>query len=166
MAPEQKLITPLVESSIQMEPGTVPGMKINSRIQRAWSFMFGRRDNILQPVFANQAGMLGVVNLDMTGWELVYNAAGVDDWTDMGRIVDLVMFVGLNDTDNIAYMDFGMKTGVITHAFVPQSVNCGFLAVGIYYTAAGYFHGRCRWYRGHTMFGVEGRVMAYTAPKR
>lgn len=167
MAQEQKLQTPLVESKIHVEPATPPGMGINTRIQRAWSMLFGRRDHVLQPIYGSPAGMLGVVNLDLNGWTLAYTGAPAENtWTDMAQLVDLVIYGGVNNNNLVPLMQFGPATGNIQYAEVPANVTKGFDAAGTFIFTAGIFHAQVRWYRGIEMFNVSSRVCGYTAPER
>lgn len=166
MAKEQRLITPLVESGIQVEPPTPPAMGLNTRIQRAWSMLFGRRENTLQPIYASRGGMLGVVALDLNGWTLAYTGTPEDSWTDMGQIVDLIMFAGFDDALLAPSMQFGPDGATITHTVFPSIVTVGYDGSDALIAVSGCIHVRTRWIRTFNCFAWDGLLTAYTAPKR
>lgn len=163
----QKVITPLVESAIKVEPATPPSMGINTRIQRAWAFMFGRRENTLQPIYASRGGMMGTVALDLNGWRLAYNAVPTDDaWTDMGEMVDLVIFGGADNCNAYPYIEFGPTTGTVQYVMLPDQISLGEPIGAPMNVYAGRLHARVRWYQGVNIFGDVGHVIGYVAPNR
>lgn len=162
----QKLVTPLVESNIVLEPPTPPALPLNTRIQRVWSLLFGRRDNTLQPIYADRAGMLGVVALDLNGWTKVYDAALVQAWTDLGRIVDLVTIVGVCGAAVVPHLAFGMVTGTAIYRAVPVAMAQVNHDAAWWNLAVLQVHARVRWYEGTADWLTSSRVIAYTAPDR
>jgi len=166
MAKEQRLITPLVESGIQVEPPTPPSMGLNTRIQRAWSMLFGRRENTLQPVYASRGGMLGVVPLDLNGWTMVYHDDPTTGWANFGQIVDLVFYSGLDLTMVAPYLEFGPDGVNTTHIVTPTVYSIGFDGEANIQVVSGYAHVRSRYMKGTGCFESGGMVAAYTAPKR
>lgn len=166
MAQEQRIHTPLVESAIKVEPATPPGMSLNTRVQRVWSLLFGRRENTLQPVYASRGGMLGTVDMDLNGWKLIQHGHAASGWFDLGEVADFVMFGGITTVAGIPYVEFGMETGIVTHVSIARTWSTLSPVGAEQNGACGHFHGRCRWFNGVNIFAVNGYVVAYVAPKR
>jgi len=167
MREQQKLQTPLVESNLRLEPPTLPSMPVIERIQRSWSMLFGRRENTLQPIYASRAGMLGVVGCDLNGWRMAYNAVPTENtWTDMGEVVDFIMYNGLDNGDAAPYLELGMVTGTVLQVHLPQSYIYFAETPVIGQALSGLVHVRARWFRGVNLFAMAAHVVGYVAPER
>ena len=166
MPETQKVKTPLVERDIKVEPSTPPDMPLLPRIQRAWSLLFGKRQNTLQPIYADRAGQLGVVNLDLNGWNKVYNSDTSGGWVDMGFMVDLVIYSGTDATSTAPWLYLGWTTGDTRYVVVPQAVSMIYYDESFWKMCTGWACCRCRWYFGTAIFGGGGRIVGYTAPDR
>ncbi len=164
MIEPQRLQTPFTEQNIQIDPATPSQQIIQPWIQRTWAMMFGRRDNVMQPIYANKAGQLAVMMPCLEGWTLSYNAAASAGWQDMGSVMDLVFVMGYNTSVGLPYMTFGLETGVARHVVFPSAIGMGwdgFNAVNLLHVT---LFAKARWYCGTNMFVGSGHVIGYTAP--
>lgn len=162
----QKLVTPLVESNVVLEPRTPSAMPVGTWLQRAWSMVLGRRENTLQPVYADRAGLLGVVPLDLNGWTMVYDEPYEQGWTDLGRVVDLVLMTVAAGSGAPPTIGFGMDGATVLQHVGPITSSQIFIAAAWCTLSTIVFHGQARWYYGGAGIHTDSRVMAYTAPER
>lgn len=166
MAEAQRLLTPLTEEGIQLEPATPPQKRVAHFIQRAWSMMFGRRGNVLQAIYADRGGAMAIASVPLSDLVLVSQGnCGFPGWTDLGGWADIIYYWADGLEVSCEPVQFGIESGTPLWYHFPQAVSV-FASAGAGWSGAvsGVAHCRCKFAYMNFPGAQRRKYIAYRYP--